>query len=76
MKLYVSAAFQNGEKGVKKVHIDFWKDAPTQASFSFLLSLQLNITIIQQVIMKMYVQYPVSGFDLNTFSLWVSSLNH
>ena len=23
MKLYVSAAFQNGEKGVKKVHIVF-----------------------------------------------------
>ena len=52
-------------------------NGPTPASFSFIFGLfkQTLLQYLQQINVKMSIQYPVPGFELITFRLRVSSLN-
>ena len=59
------------------VVVNFIKNGPSSASFSFIFGLfKQKIYILQQIIVKNSIQYPALGFKHTTFWLWDYSFNH
>ena len=56
----------------------FLKNGPIPASFSFIFGLfkQTSLQFLQQIYVKMSIQYMVPGFKPTTFGMWVPSPNH
>ena len=56
----------------------FLKMGQSRPLFLFIFGLfkQTLLQFLQQINVKMSIQYPVPGFELTTFWLRVSSLNH
>ena len=52
-------------------------NGPSSASFTFIFGLfKQTYKFYSKLMWKMSVLYPVPGFELTTFWLWVSSFNH